>query len=74
MVELTKVVQFTRIGGTYQVERNDEIDRVTIAFILEIVQDYLENSGGNADDVSRNHPLIEEIHSKVNDFVRRPTV
>jgi len=50
-----------------------QIDRVTIAYILEIVQAYLVGSNPNGDDVSGNHMLIEEIYHRVNDLRSRPT-
>lgn len=58
------------MGETY-VEREQELDRLTIGYILEIVQAYLNGSNPNGDDVSCNGPLIEEIYSRIKDFRER---
>ena len=52
-------------------EREQELDRLTIGYILEIVQAYLNGSNPNGDDVSCNGPLIEEIYSRIKDFRER---
>lgn len=55
-------------------DRPNELDRITIISILEIVQQYIEGSNPNGEGIARNTALVEEIYSRVNDELKRPTV
>lgn len=51
-------------------ENIDDVDRLDIQYILEIVQNYL-NQNPNVDELSGNMALQEEIYIRMKEFRER---